>query len=132
MQLNCSPDVGTDRVLEMTDQQIAKTEQGDITAASKSIVIQVECQQQRRNGIQAEKTIEAIRKNNMREVKPCPFKKCGGEAEFIVGDIHTIVRCKKCGIRTPSFFSKVSAADWWNTRADSSKPSWDDAPKWAE
>ena len=65
----------------------------------------------------------------MKDLKPCPF--CGGEAVPVYsnkGSLYTCnilmlsergtVKCKKCGVRLPRIYSRVSKAiDVWNKRA---------------
>ena len=67
---------------------------------------------------------------NETELKPCPF--CGGEATPVYcenGSSYTsnvlivskrgTVKCKKCEIRLPRIYSRVSKAiEAWNRRAD--------------
>ena len=66
----------------------------------------------------------------MAELKPCPF--CGGEATPVYcenGSQYTsnilyinkrgTVKCKRCGIRLPRIYSRVSKAiEAWNRRAE--------------
>ena len=63
----------------------------------------------------------------MAELKPCPF--CGGAAMRMNCDgkgqpiakwleIHYVVRCLKCGIRTNTYQTKKGAINAWNRRVD--------------
>ncbi len=55
----------------------------------------------------------------MKELLPCPF--CGGEVEIAESE-ESFIRCRKCGIESPSFYSGTekqnskNAVKYWNTR----------------
>ena len=59
------------------------------------------------------------------KLKRCPF--CGGEAEAIQNVWSSpemggwIIRCKKCGIETPTFCRKRTAEIHWNKRFNDAK-----------
>ena len=66
----------------------------------------------------------------MTELKPCPF--CGGEATPVYcnkGGVYTsnilystkrgTIKCKKCGIKLPHNYAKISRAiEVWNRRVN--------------
>jgi hypothetical protein len=49
---------------------------------------------------------------------PCPFAKCGGEAEnnYDRGSECWNVACEKCGTQSDDCETAQAAADWWNDR----------------
>lgn len=57
----------------------------------------------------------------MKKLLPCPF--CGGEAEIAESE-ESFIRCRKCGIESPSFYSggekqnSKNAVKYWNTRIE--------------
>lgn len=53
----------------------------------------------------------------MKELLPCPF--CGG-TDFLYGNNTKMkiywLKCKKCGVQTPSFHMEAMVHTFWSTR----------------